>query len=113
LLLEKVAYFSEAQVKKFLVDQNNALMSRLEADGLLPNKFIYVQVDEAGSSSPVMLNLLRDSAGLQQRGCHLLDSRDISSLISLTNSLGEGAIIYVDDFLGSGMQFCQSRDFTA
>ena len=29
----------------------------------------------------------------------------------LTNKLGEGAIVYVDDFLGTGDQFCESRDF--
>jgi hypothetical protein len=34
-------------------------------------------------------------------------------LSKLTDQLGEGAIVYVDDFAGTGNQFCQVRDFFA
>lgn len=112
-LLDDIIYLSEAKVKKILVEQNNALMLRLEGAGLPPEKLIYVQVHEAGSSSPVMLNLLRDAAGLEQRGCHFLDANDTLGVNKLTNDLAEGALIYVDDFVGTGTQFCQARDFTA
>jgi len=83
------------------------------ASGIPPKKVIYVQVHDAGSSSPLMLNMLRDAARLQQRGCRFLDARDIKGLYNATNELEDGAIIYVDDFAGSGNQFCESRDFFA
>lgn len=88
-------------------------MTRLSKAGLKPDQLIYVQVHDAGSSSPVMLNLLRDAAGLEQRGCHFLDSRNTLDLVKVSNELGEGAVIYVDDFVGTGSQFCEARDFTA
>jgi hypothetical protein len=58
-----------------------------------------------------MLNLLRDGARLERFGCRMIDGRDSLGLNRLTNALGEGALIYVDDFLGTGNQFCQERDF--
>jgi hypothetical protein len=113
LLLDHIIYFTEEIVRKALVEQNEALMRRLIEVGLQPEKFIYVQVHEAGSSSPVMLNLLRDAAGLEQRGCRFVDANDTLGLNKLTNELEEGALIYVDDFVGTGTQFCEARDFAA
>lgn len=111
VLLENVIYLSEQDTKRILVQQNDALMSRLAAAGLPAKKLIYVQVHEAGSSSPVMLNILRDAAGLERRGCRFLDSRDSLGINKMTNEVGEGALIYIDDFVGTGNQFCEARDF--
>jgi len=108
-----VIYMSESKSRDILVEQNAALMKRLGEAGLSPEKLIYVQVHDAGSSSPVLLNLLRDTARLERFGCRLLDGRDLMGLNEAMNELGEGAIIYVDDFVGSGIQFCEARDFTA
>jgi hypothetical protein len=111
LLLDKVIYLSEAKTRQILVEQNAALMKRLAEAGLPPKKLIYVQVHDAGSSSPVMLNLLRDAAGLERLGCRFIDARDSLRLNKTTNEVGEGAIIYIDDFVGTGNQFCKERDF--
>lgn len=111
LLLENVIYLSEATTKRILVEQNEALMKHLAAAGVPPKKLIYVQVHDAGSSSPVMLNMLRDAAGLERRGCRFMDSRDSLGLNRVTNELGEGALIYIDDFVATGNQFCEARDF--
>lgn len=112
-LVDKVIYISEVETRNYLVDQNAALMKRL-ADADVPSKkLIYVQVHDAGSSSPVMLNLLRDSAGLEKLGCRFVDCRDTMRMTKLMNELGEGALIYVDDFIGTGNQFCEERDFAA
>src|ERR1017187_9678828 len=54
-LLQEVIYFSEEETKKILVRQNKALMSNLAKAGLQSKKLIYLQTDDAGSSSPVML----------------------------------------------------------
>lgn len=110
-MLDKITYLSEPNTRKILVEQNAALMKRLAAAGVSPKKLIYVQVDDAGSSSPMMLNMLRDAAGLQRLRCRFVDSRDVMGLNKATNEVGEGAIIYVDDFVGSGDQFCTGRDF--
>jgi hypothetical protein len=112
-LLDRVIYLSESQTRDILVKQNAALMRRLLAAGLPPKKLIYVQVHDAGSSSPVMLNLLRDSAGLERLGCRFVDARDSLGLNKTMNDVGVGALIYVDDFVGTGNQFCKERDFAA
>ncbi len=110
-LLKSVVYLSEKTVRDILVEQNQALMERLTAAGLQHHQMIYVSVHEAGSSSSLMLNMLRDQAHLEQRGCVLLDAKDVKGISDITNDLGEGAIIYTDDFIGSGKQFGDERDF--
>jgi hypothetical protein len=112
-LLDNVIYISESRTREILVHQNAALMKRLIAAGLKPKQLIYLQVHDAGSSSPVMLNLLRDAAGLERMGCKFLDAHDSMRLIKTMNEVGEGALIYVDDFLGTGNQFCRERDDVA
>lgn len=112
-LLDNVIYLSESRTREILVEQNAALMRRLFTAGLKPKQLIYVQVHDAGSSSPVMLNLLRDAAGLERMGCHFVDAHNSMLLIKTMNEVGEGALIYVDDFVGTGNQFCQERDFVA
>lgn len=112
-LLDHIVFLSEEETRKLLVEQNAALVKRLRNDGVPPKKLIYVQVHDAGSSSPVMLNLLRDSAGLERMGCQFVDSRDALGINRVTNKYGDGAIIYVDDFAGTGNQFCEAREFVS
>jgi hypothetical protein len=112
-LLKHVIYFPEQTVKDVLIRQNEALMTRLFNAGLRPDQLVYVQVHDAGSSSPVMLNMLRDAAHLEQRGCQFLDSNNTLGISDTTNALGQGALIYVDDFIGSGDQLIEARDFAA
>src|SRR5258707_8267528 len=66
LLLDRVIYLSEETTKQILIEQNTALVKRLLAAGLKLKQLIYVTVDEPGSSSGVMLSILRDHAGLEQ-----------------------------------------------
>ena len=111
MLLDKVIYLSESETKKILLHQNAALMETLQKAGLKPNKLIYVSTDDAGSSSPVMLGMLKTSGRLQQQGCKFLDSRDALGINKVTQKLQEGAIIYIDDFVGSGNQVERARNF--
>ena len=110
-LLDRILYFSESDTRRILVEQNAALVRRLRDAGIPQKKLIYIQVHDPGSSSPVMLNLLRDAAGLERTGCQFVDSRDALGINKATNKYGEGALIYVDDFAGTGNQFCKARDF--
>lgn len=110
-LLNSIVYFSEANTQRVIVALNNKLRKRLEDDGIPAKKTVYVSFDETASSSHAMLGILRDRAALQQRGCNLCDSRDVRGLNEITNKLQNGAIVYIDDFIGSGRQFCASRDF--
>ena len=110
-LLDHIIYFSESDTRDILVAQNDALLRRLVRAGVASKNVIYMQVHDAGSSSPVMLSMLKIAGRLERFGCKFMDSRDSLGLNKLTNELAEGAIIYVDDFSGSGDQFCQARDF--
>jgi len=110
-LLDRIIYLSEKEVEKILVEQNKALVAYLRKSKIPPEKTVYVSLHDAGSSSPVMLNLLRDAAGLERMGCKLIDGNNVLGLNKLTNELAEGAIVYVDDFSGTGRQFCGFRNF--
>ncbi|HEY6764031.1 MAG TPA: hypothetical protein VI386_04615 [Candidatus Sulfotelmatobacter sp.] len=112
-LLDNVIYLSESTTRNILLEQNNELMARLFNTGLSAKQFVYVSFHDAGSSSPVMLNLLRDSANLERMECNLVDGRNTLGLVKVMNKVGEGALIYIDDFVGSGTQFCTERDFIA
>jgi len=110
-LLKHIRYVDEQETRRILFDLNRQLVERLANEGIPIEKIIYVQVDEAGSSSPFMLGLLKNDARLDRLDCKFVDSRDVRMLRDTTDSLEEGAIIYVDDFAGTGRQFCRSRDF--
>ena len=113
LLLDQVIYLSEKETEKQLVEHNKKLLARLSSSSIPPKKIIYMQIHDPGSSSPVMLNMLRDRARLEQKGFHFVDSKDVRQLHDLTNKLEEGAIIYVDDFAGTGNQFGEVRNHFA
>lgn len=110
-LLNNVIYFSKDHTKRTLLKLNDQLLQRLANDGIQAKKVIYVAFHEAASSSHMMLGLLRDVALLEQRGCRLFVAQDVRGLKEITDQLEGGAIVYVDDFIGSGRQFCGSRDF--
>ena len=112
-LLSRVEYISEGRAKDLLVSVNEILLSRLQGSGIEEKNIIYVQMHDPGSSSPVMLNMVRDASLLENRGCHFIDSKDVRGLHDLTKRLEKGAIVYIDDFCGSGGQFCEVRDFLA
>jgi hypothetical protein len=112
-LLEHVKFINRNEMRSILFDLNRQLMRRLEVDGISANRLLYLQVHDAGSSSPVVLNMLRDAAHLQRRGCHLIDASNAKAIYDTTNQLEYGAIIYVDDFLGTASQFEPVREFLA
>jgi len=110
-LLQHITYVSAADTKRALLEINSGLFERFEANGVPLANVIYVQFADAGSSSGLMLNMLRDGALLEQKRCRFLDGNDVRGLSAATNELGNGAIVYVDDFSGTGNQFCKARDF--
>jgi hypothetical protein len=112
-ILDSLKYLTEEETKNTLVNLNSALLRRLNGSGVPAKDVIYVQVHDAGSSSPVMLNLLKDFAHLQRLGCKLIDSKDATGFDSLFKAMDAGAVVYVDDFAGTGNQFCSVRDVLA
>lgn len=112
-LLWHVQFVGREATRTALSTLNRGLLEHLAQAGIPPNRVVYIQTDEAGSSSPVMLNMLRDADRLQSLGCTLIDSKNEAKLLEVTYAMEEGAIVYVDDFAGSAKQFCESRDFVA
>ena len=104
--LEVIA--KEAAIRN-LVRHNDAVLARLDQAGIGMERIIYITTDKPASSSHIMLGLLRDEANLERRGAHLIDVADIVGIQKKTRELERGAIIYVDDFAGTGKQFMRSR----
>lgn len=112
-LLLHVTYFDKIEVTRSLVHKNSVLMDELEIAGIPPDHIIYVHISEPGSSSSLMLNLLRNAANLERLDCKFVDASNQEALLHYSIDLEDVAIVYVDDFLGSGEQFCDVRDFVA
>ena len=108
-LAGNLEFVSEEETIDWLVALNDQILDALGEDDVSIKNVIYVTTDTAGSSSGVMLNHLRDRANLERRGAQFLDSRDVNGIQEATRKLGSGAIVYVDDFAGTGKQFTRSR----
>lgn len=108
-LLGRLVFVSQTETDGYLEQQNNEVLSRLSVDGFGPDKIIYVALDTPGSSSGVMLNRLRDRQNLERRGAKFIYARDGDLMTKFSNALGSGAVVYVDDFSGSGRQFLRNR----
>ncbi|WP_420454144.1 phosphoribosyltransferase-like protein [Rubrivirga sp.] len=108
-LLDHIIYVSEEDATDSLRQLNNRIVTSLGRDGVgIPN-IIYIQIDDAGSSSPVMLSMLKNVCNLERLGALFKDSRDLEGIVESTSSLREGAIVYVDDFSATGDQFMKNR----
>lgn len=110
-LLRQITYLSEKETENLIVTLNAKLLERLSVAGISLKNVIYMQVHDPGSSSVVILNMLRDRARLERQGCYFIDSKNVRELYEVTSKLEQGAIIYVDDFAATGHQFCTVRDF--
>lgn len=112
-LAANLRFISEEETISALLELNRGILRELVADGVGMRSVIYVETDSAGSSSGVMLNLLRDRANLERRGACFLHARDANGIREATRKVRSGAIIYVDDFSGTGRQFSRSREAVA
>lgn len=111
--LLQLHYYSKQKTIEVLVKHNQKMLDRLGADGIESDHVIYVTIDQTASSSHLMLNMLRDAAQLERKRVRMIDSKNLKDLIEATNALGNGAIVYIDDFSGTGTQFLKSRNFVA
>lgn len=109
-LLHRVIYVSEKQTESALLELNTSLLEKLSTVNITLKNIIYVQIHDPGSSSAVMLNMLRDRGRLEHKRCRFIDWKNVREFNEATSELGRGAIIYVDDFAATGHQFCQVRE---
>lgn len=107
--LSHIKYFSREYTRTILEGLNNQLVSKLAKEGIIQKNIIYITLSDPGSSSQIMMNLLRDAAGLERRS-RILDSRDLMRLTEAVTSSLSGVIVYVDDFSQTGNQFLTERD---
>ncbi len=112
-ILKALQFVGEKQMTTEMRDLNETLLVRLASKGVTPSNVIYVSFDDAGSSSASVLNLIRNACLLQNRGCKFIAAKDTLGLHKTTRDLGKGAIVFVDDFIGTGNQFCDEREFLA
>lgn len=109
-LAGNLRFVSRQETVKALLELNDGVLKALAVEDVTVKSVIYVTTDTAGSSSGVMLNLLRDRANLERQGARFLDSKDLKGIRKTTARIRRGAIIYVDDFAATGNQFSRSRE---
>lgn len=108
-LAARLRLITEREIISSLLELNSRVTEALRADGVSERNIIYVTTDTAGSSSGVMLDLLRRRANLELKGATFLHAGEGEAIQAKTMELGVGAIIYVDDFAGTGKQFSRTR----
>lgn len=108
-LAANLQLISEKETIAALLELNSRVTNALKEDGVNEKNLIYVTTDSAGSSSGVMLDLLRRWANLEKKGATFLHASDGEEIQKKTLELNVGAIIYVDDFAGTGKQFVRAR----
>ncbi len=112
-LAANITFVSKERTAQLLVELNDEVLAALRTDGVSLDQVIYITTDSAASSSGVMLNILRDRANLERRGATFLHSTDGGGIHEKTKKIEYGALIYVDDFAGTGKQFVRSRERAA
>ena len=106
-LAANLEYFSTSRIVRDLETLNTQIAARLSADGIPASNIVYVAFDDPPSSSPAMCKLLRDQGGLS--GAKFVAATSGLEINKVTTSLATGAIVYVDDFSGTGQQFMSAR----
>ena len=101
-------YISKNRLIQDLKRLNARIEALLDADGISTKNIVYVSIDDPASSSPAMCKLLRDQGGLPN--AKFVPSTSGLQIHKLTKTLESGAIVYVDDFSGTGKQFVSARD---
>lgn len=112
-LAANLKLISKEETIAALLELNSRVTKALKEDGVNENNIVYVTTDTAGSSSGVMLDLLRLRANLKKKGATFFHAGEGENIHKKTLELEVGAIIYVDDFAGTGKQFARTRNNVA
>ena len=106
-LAANLEYFSRSQIVNDLTMLNARIEARLSEDGIPARNIVYVAMDDPPSSSSAMCKLLRDQGGLSR--AKFVAATSGLEINEVTKGLRTGAVVYVDDFSGSGTQFRSAR----
>lgn len=106
-LAANLDFLSKKWIVSELIRLNSEIEKRLNADDVPPSNIVYVALDDPASSSPAMCKLLRDQGGLSSR--KFVPATSGTEISGVTGRLDTGAIVYVDDFAGTGSQFKAAR----
>lgn len=107
-LVQYVQYVPESRFLTVLLNTHKQLIEKLRSNGYQKKQIIFMSFDDAGSSSAAVLNMLRDVAHLEVQGFTMLHSGDINKISEITFKIGDGVLVYVDDFIGSGRQITRN-----
>lgn len=107
-LAANLEFFSRTRVIGDLATLDAQIRARLEFDGIPGSNIVYISLDDPPSSSPAMCRLLRDECGVST--AKFVASTSGLKVNELTRRLQTGAVVYVDDFSGSGKQFVTARE---
>ena len=106
-LAANLDFLSKKWIVSELIRLNSEIEKKLGADGVPPSNIVYVALDDPASSSPAMCKLLRDQGRLSRR--KFVAATSGTEINRVTERLNTGAIVYVDDFAGTGSQFKAAR----
>ena len=107
-LAANLEYFSKSRIVADLRTLNAEIEARLREDDISSENIVYIAFDDPSSSNSAMCKLLRDQGGLS--GAIFVAATSGLRIRNVTRDLGTGAIVYVDDFSGTGKQFMSARE---
>lgn len=101
-------FFRATVINDALVRESNRVMEHLQNQGVPPDEVLVVQVDDLASSAAKAVTTFRKNAP-SGKTCNYSLATDTQTLISLARGRRISAVIYVDDFIGTGDQLQGAR----
>jgi hypothetical protein len=106
--LAAIRFFNASVIHNTLVRESNRVMERLEQAGVAPREILVVQVDAVGSSAARAVTTFRRNARAGKE-CNYCMAEDVVGMLDLTATQKIRAVVYVDDYIGTGAQLEEAR----
>lgn len=106
-VLGRVSYLTSAQVKESLFDECRIAITRLLQAGIQEANILIVPAHATGESAVHSLNLIRDSLAVEFPELRFHEAGPAAAR-DLVRMRAESAVIFLDDFIGTGDQFTDS-----
>lgn len=103
-----VQFFRAITLHDSLVRDSNHIMAHLTQHGISPDEILVIQVDDLASSAARAVTTFRRNAKAGKK-CHYCLASDTGALLALTRANQIKAIVYIDDFIGTGTQVQDAR----
>lgn len=107
-LLACVRYVGRDEARRILCDQLQSVIETCRATGTQPQSIVVVPASSKGESSDVAHDMLKADERVAQSGVQFFKGNPLQ-LGQLLRTISSPVVVFVDDFAGTGKQFCDAH----